>query len=111
MRARRPDEIAAALGLPLEKVMVRNAGVGGSFAAASRAHPTGIHQHVERTLRGLHAADRFDFGAADRNVSFSQYVLDPKPKPDDPPLQPQRGGSAIAWGASPRTTMPKWRKP
>ncbi len=38
------------------------------IAAARRPDPARLHQHVERPLGGLHTADRFDFGAADRLV-------------------------------------------
>jgi hypothetical protein len=36
--------------------------------APGRPHPARLHQHVERALRDLDAADRLDLGAADRLV-------------------------------------------
>ena len=38
------------------------------FAPAGGADPARVHQHVERALGNLHAADRLDLGAADRLV-------------------------------------------
>ena len=40
----------------------------GALPAPGRPHPAGIHQHVERALRDLDAADSFDFGSGDRLV-------------------------------------------
>src|SRR4051794_6467173 len=40
----------------------------GALPAPGRPNPTRIHQHVERALRDLDAADCFDFGAAHRLV-------------------------------------------
>src|SRR3954451_2956659 len=33
----------------------------GALPAPGRPHPAGVHQHVERALRDLDAADRLDF--------------------------------------------------